>query len=133
MILLAEDNDELRQLLSSALEVDGHRVVQVGNGAELIDEIRKTSAYGGDGHIDMVISDVRMPKMSGLTALKLLRDADLQVPILLITAFGDLWTRAEAAEYGALLLPKPVQLSVLRSVVREQLAATKEASPTTAG
>ncbi len=120
VIVLAEDNAELRQLLSSALENDGHRVVQVANGAGLIDEVRRTSSASAD-RIDMVISDVRMPQMNGLTALKLLRDADREIPILLLTAFGDLWTRSEAAEYGALLLPKPVQLSLLRSVVREQL------------
>jgi DNA-binding response OmpR family regulator len=128
-ILLAEDSDELRALLAAALEADGYVVAQAANGSELIDQVRRSALCGGSDRVDMVISDVRMPRMSGLTALKLIRDADLSIPILLLTAFGDLWTRAEAAEYGALLLPKPVQLSVLRAVVREQLAGA--AAPAT--
>lgn len=122
VIVLAEDSEELRQLLASALERSGHRVIQVGTGPALVDEIRRVVVHKeAPGHIDLVISDVRMPGMTGLTALKLLRDADLDVPMILMTAFGDLWTRAEAAEYGAAILQKPVPIAVLRDLVQEQL------------
>jgi FixJ family two-component response regulator len=64
---------------------------------------------------------VRMPELSGIEALRVLRDAELGVPIILITAFSDLWTRTEAARYGARLIDKPLELRVLRHAVQEEL------------
>jgi len=119
-IVLAEDDSSLRELLASALERDGYEVVQATTGNELTDQIRRIAA-GGE-RIDLVISDVRMPKMSGLAVLKLLRDAEFNMPVILITAFSDVWTRREAGEFGAVLLDKPVQLRTLRDEVKKALS-----------
>lgn len=103
--------------------MDGHRVVQVATGSALLDAVRQVTVDGAlGGQLDLLISDVRMPELSGIDALKLLRDAEFRTPIVLITAFSDLWTRAEAARYGARLIDKPLELRVLRQVVREALA-----------
>jgi DNA-binding response OmpR family regulator len=118
-IVLAEDDGALRELLASALQYEGYAVVQATTGNELVDQIRRLVAVGEQ--IDLVVSDVRMPKMSGLTVLKLLRDAELTMPVILITAFGDVWTRREAGDYGAVLLDKPVLLRTLRSEVEKAL------------
>jgi len=123
LIVLAEDDPALRALIASALELDGHHVIQVPTGSALITVVREILIYGREGGaLDLLISDVRMPELSGLDALKLLRDADLKIPIILITAFSDLWTRTEAAQYGASLLDKPLELRVLRKVVRNALS-----------
>jgi DNA-binding response OmpR family regulator len=123
LILLAEDDPALRELIASALEMDGHRVVQVATGGGLITAVRDIVLRGhSDGALDLLISDVRMPEMSGLDALKVLRSSDLQIPIILITAFSDRWTRTEAARHGAKLLDKPLELRVLRNLVRESLS-----------
>jgi FixJ family two-component response regulator len=53
----------------------------------------------------------------------MLRDAEQKIPVILITAFIDLWTRTEAARYGAKLLDKPLELRVLRRLVRESLTS----------
>lgn len=119
-IVLAEDDRSLRELLASALEHEGYEVVQATTGNELIDQIRRIAA-GGE-RVDLVVSDVRMPKMSGLAVLKLLRDAEFNMPVILITAFSDVWTRREAGEFGAVLLDKPVQLRTLRDEVKKALS-----------
>jgi DNA-binding response OmpR family regulator len=118
-IVLAEDDASLRELLASALEYEGYDVVQATTGNELIDHIR--GATGSGDNVDLVVSDVRMPTLSGLAVLKLLRDAELDVPVILITAFSDVWTRREAGEHGAILLDKPVSLRTLRSEVAKAL------------
>jgi DNA-binding NtrC family response regulator len=118
-IVLAEDDSALRDLLASALEHDGYEVVQAATGNELVDRVRHLVVNGETIHL--IVSDVRMPKMSGLTVLKLLRDAELTMPVILITAFGDLWTRREAAQYGAVLLDKPVLLRTFRIEVEKAL------------
>jgi two-component system response regulator AtoC len=121
-ILLAEDDASLRDLFAQALEADGHRVIRVGTGDALIDEVKRVLQYGADGGvIDLLVSDVRMPKLSGLLALKLLRDAEIRIPVILITAFGDAEMRAQATECGATLLEKPIDLGVFRAAVRRAL------------
>jgi CheY-like chemotaxis protein len=117
VIALAEDDPPLRELIAAALELDGHRVLQLGTGSALIMAVNKILIQGGE--LDLLISDVRMPGLTGLDALKLLRDSQLRIPIILITAFSDLWTRTEATRYGARLLDKPLELGVLRKVVRD--------------
>ena len=124
VIILAEDDPALRDLIARALELDGHRVIRVATGSALMAAVRSIVLHGAEGGaLDLLISDVRMPELSGIDALKLLRDAELNIPIILITAFSDLSTRAEAARYGAQLLDKPLELRVLRSVVRQSLLA----------
>jgi DNA-binding response OmpR family regulator len=124
-ILLAEDDLTLRDLLATALQSDGHRVLQVGTGNELIDEVKRVLQYGAEGGvIDLLVSDVRMPKLSGLVALKMLRDAEVQVPVILISAFCDDELRVQAAEWGATLIEKPIGLQVFRAAVRKAVGST---------
>ncbi len=116
-VLLAEDDDEMRALLASALRKDGYEVTTCGNGINLLDHItaglygRRSESY------DLVISDIRMP---GLTALEVLEDLSghsTAPPLILITAFGDERTHARAARLGALaVLDKPFQINRLLEV-----------------
>ena len=124
VIVLAEDDSALRELIASVLEMDGHRVIQVATGSALLSTVHDILRQGAQpAALSLLISDVRMPELSGLDAIKLLRDSDLRIPIILITAFSDLWTRSEAARYGAQLIDKPLELRVLRQIVHDTLAA----------
>jgi DNA-binding response OmpR family regulator len=121
-ILLAEDDAALRELLAMALEAEGHRVIRADTGNAVIDEVKRVLHYGAEGGVlDLLVSDVRMPKLSGLVALKLLQDAEVRVPVILITAFSDIELRAQAAECGATLIEKPIDLGVFRAAVRRAL------------
>jgi CheY-like chemotaxis protein len=119
LIVLADDSAELRALLAGALERVGYRVVQVGTGAALIDEVHRLVAEGE--HVRLIITDVRMPGLSGVDAATAIRAAGLEAPLIFMTAFGDAWTRARAEQLGAVLLDKPLGLSVLRSAVQRAI------------
>ena len=66
---------------------------------------------------DLLITDVRMPGLSGLDALRKLRAYRYQGPVVVITAFPDIDVVAEAARLDAALLPKPFSLAALSSLV----------------
>lgn len=118
-LLLAEDDFELRTLIRTALEHDGHSVVEAKNGADLLEEVttRLLADPPRDG-LKLIVSDVWMPGWTGLEILQGLRSAGSQVPWLLISGFADESTRAESARLGAMLLEKPFELDALRAAVR---------------
>ena len=119
LIALAEDNPELRALLASALEKVGYRVVQAATGERLVAEVRRLVDEGEP--LRLIITDVRMPTLGGLEAARLLREAGHTTPMIFMTAYGDAWTRTQAATLGAVLLDKPLSLNVLREAVMQAI------------
>lgn len=119
-VLLAEDDDEMRSLLEGALLKKGHEVVSICSGLRLIAEVESSGRQGDP--VDLVITDVRMPEVSGLEALEWLRELGYHAPTLVITAFGDPSTHAAAQRLGAkAVLDKPFDLDVLLQLVAEVL------------
>lgn len=124
LVVIADDDPAMRDLIAFALGLDGYRIVAVGTGRALVEQVRRILHDGEhDGALDLIIADVRMPEMDGVKALQHLRDAKVRVPFILVTAFSDLWTRTTATRYGAELLDKPVELRTLRAVVKQRLNA----------
>jgi two-component system cell cycle sensor histidine kinase/response regulator CckA len=122
LIVLAEDNGELRALLAAALELVGYRVLQAETGERLV-AIVEALLQGGDAPpLRLIVTDVRMPALGGLEAARALRAAGATTPLIFMTAFGDAWTRARAAELGAVLLDKPLSIGTLRQAVEDALA-----------
>ena len=120
LIVLAEDNPQLRALLASALEKVGYRVVQAATGEGLVAEVRRLFDEGEP--LRLIITDVRMPTLGGLDAARLVREAGHTTPLIFMTAYGDAWTRTQAATLGAVLLDKPLSLNVLRQAVVHAIA-----------
>ena len=118
-VLVAEDDPSLRRLIVTVLEQSGYDVVAAGDGVELLEQIEKlVSAPHAPSDSFVIVTDVNMPKLTGLDVLAVLRCAFVRTPVVLITAFGDAETRAEARELGAAtVLDKPFDLDALRSVV----------------
>ena len=115
-LILAEDDGEMRRLLAWALEKDGYEVVQVLDGRMLLERVAISRRIGDP--VDLVIADVRMPGLTGLEALRRLRNAGCDAPVIFITAFGDTWTHLEAELLGAYeVLDKPFELEELRDAV----------------
>jgi DNA-binding response OmpR family regulator len=117
-IAVADDEADTRQLLAAALRQDGHTVTLCENGRELFAQIDAAATVGGVALPDLIISDVRMPEMTGLEMLEAMRAARIDVPVILITAFGDDGVHAEAFDLGAVVMDKPVRVEALRAAVR---------------
>lgn len=78
-ILIAEDDQELRQLFSHVLVKNGYAVKGVSNGAEALDALDKE-------YYDLIISDIMMPVLDGYTLVRRLRESGSNTPVLMITA-----------------------------------------------
>jgi DNA-binding response OmpR family regulator len=115
---LAEDDPDMRGLIADALRKDGHAVLEFENGAALQRAMQETS----ERQLDLVVSDVRMPLVSGLAVLRSAREAGSRVPFILMTAFGDAALRREAVALRAVLLNKPFKLDEIRTTADALLA-----------
>jgi DNA-binding response OmpR family regulator len=117
-ILLAEDDREMRRLLATSLREEGFDVIAASDGNRLLEQIGSHILSPGRDPVDLVISDVRMPGRSGLEVLAGLRGADWATPFIIITAFGDEETHAEARRLGAVaVFDKPFDLDDFKTAV----------------
>lgn len=118
-VLLAEDDSEMRRLMVVILRRNNCEVIEAKSGSQLWELIvRGALGTETEPQVDLIISDVRMPGMSGLEVLSSLRSQHAVTPMILITAFGDTDTHAEAHRLGALaVFNKPFDLDDLRMIV----------------
>lgn len=113
-ILLADDDKATREVIARALEADGHQVTQAFDGQDALD--RLTAAPGG---IDLLISDVEMPGLDGVSLAERALAADTRLKILLISGFAGGLERAERIIGKAVKsVSKPFTLDKLRAEVR---------------
>jgi len=106
-ILIVEDDAALREAIRDTLEISGHAVVAVAGGPEAL----RTLAAGP---VCLVVSDVRMQPMDGITLLKEIRAAHPQLPVVLMTAYADVDRAVEAMRAGACdFLLKPFEPKAL--------------------
>jgi DNA-binding response OmpR family regulator len=128
-VLLAEDDDDLRSLVATILRKDGHVVIEARDGSDLMADL--ACAYlGGSECTDepLVVTDLRLPVADSLSVIRAIRSQGRRPSFILITAFGDDATHAEAEGLGALaVLDKPFDLDRLRNAVR-QFARSRGAS-----
>ncbi len=120
LLLLVEDDSEMRRLLASAFRRDGYEVVEACDGVEGFGVIEPWVFWGArqDGP-DLIISDVRMRGWTGIDLLRIARARKLPAPVILITAFGAPETHAEAKRLGAAaIFDKPFDLDALRATVQ---------------
>ena len=86
------------------------------------DGIEALASIEAHPHLDMVVSDINMPGMSGLEMLPKVRAERPDVPVIMITAYGDAETRRKAIERGAVgLLTKPIDFALLRHEIDNRL------------
>lgn len=116
-VLVADDDPDMRRLLALALRRAGFDVVLVRDVMEVVERLVLDGARPRRD-VRAIVADLRMPGLSGLDLLALLRCASVPVPVILVSAFHDDATRAEARALGAAaVLDKPVDLDVLASLV----------------
>jgi CheY-like chemotaxis protein len=122
-VLLAEDDDDLRHLLAQTLRGEGFRVIECPDGLALAEAL-VSRLETGERPFDLVVSDVRMPGVTGLSVLEELSEWEelRNLPMVLITAFGGPSLHALARRFGAVsLLEKPFDMPALLRVVRGAL------------
>ncbi len=107
-ILIIEDEQILARNIRDALQYAGHEAQAVGTGEEGLEHLRTSS-------VDLVILDLRLPKMDGMDVLRTLRSQQNDVPIIIMTAHGTIDTAVEAMKCGANdFLTKPLDLKALQ-------------------
>ena len=80
-ILVVEDDNELRQLFCRVLEKNGYEALEASDGQQALDTLDQS-------YIDLIISDIMMPVMDGYELVRSLREAEIHIPVLMITAKG---------------------------------------------
>lgn len=118
----------MRQLLAFTLQRDGFDVTAARDGAELLDWIGDLRLDPGRRPtVDLIITDIRMPALSGLDVLAELRWDSCAIPVIVITAFGDEETHGKARRLGAVaVFDKPFELHDIRAAA---LSYTRPTEP----
>lgn len=127
-ILLAEDDKEMRTLLAQSLRTAGYRVSECPDGWNLLDRLSTFILPDSRKHekVDLVISDIRMPGLTGLEILEGVQQTNGFPPMVLITAFGDEDTHAQADKFGAAaMFDKPFEIDDLLAKVRKIVPLSK--------
>jgi DNA-binding NtrC family response regulator len=120
-ILIVDDDPGQRSLLNTFLRTQGFETVTADSGQHALETLRT-------GKFDMMISDVRMPGLSGLETLRLARKEHANLPVLLVTAFTDVRDAVAAMRDGAVnYLAKPIDLDELMACVRQAIGISESA------
>jgi two-component system, NtrC family, response regulator AtoC len=111
-ILVADDEPNLRRVLAAILTRDGYDVVEAADGAEAIDRL--------DDSIDVVITDLKMPRLGGMEILAHVAADHPRTPVIMITAFGTVDSAVTAVKAGAFdYIEKPFEQEQIRSIVEK--------------
>lgn len=115
IILIVEDYEDSRHMMKFILESYGYLVLEAGDGAEACTAVKKL-------HPDLVLMDMSMPGMDGLTATKIIRKEGMtDLPIIAVTAHGKIFYN-KAIEAGCNdLINKPIDFSSFEGVLNKYL------------
>ena len=114
-VLIVDDEPNLRKILSAQLSRDGYDVLTAEDGEQGLQILH-------DHHIDLVVTDLKMPKVDGMSLLRQALAEDPDLPIVMITAHGTVDTAVEALKIGAFdYLTKPFDKDEVRQIVAKAL------------
>jgi len=115
VILVADDEEDVRALLTEVLDEEDYTVVTVDNGQKVVDFVAKSSP-------DCVLLDVRMPVMDGMEAFLKIREISPDLPVIFITAYGSSDLAIKAMKKGAYdYLTKPFDIEEVKIKVRKAI------------
>ncbi|PLX80929.1 MAG: DNA-binding response regulator [Desulfuromonas sp.] len=114
-ILIVDDEEGMRRLLSRILVKEGYETAAVGSGEEAMQQV-------AHDEFDLVITDMKMPGMDGLQLLAELKGFDPQLPIIVMTAYGTVESAVQALRSGAYdFITKPFETDAIRMTVSKAL------------
>lgn len=115
-VLVVDDDETMREVLTVRLEDWGYRVQTVG-------DVKSARAAIDRSHPDVVLADIVLPGMSGLDLLRLLKEDDIDRPVILMTGHGSVDLAVEAMKDGAEdFLTKPIETEKLHAVLKAVIA-----------
>ena len=110
-ILVAEDNESNFLLVFTVLKKD-YSIIRAHNGVEAIDKFKSECP-------DIILMDIKMPEMDGLTATRKIREYDTRIPIIALSAFAFETDKQEAISAGCNdYITKPVDFNLLRATLK---------------
>lgn len=116
-ILVVDDDQSMRLALSESLESCGYNIAAAENGSEALSLFR-------NGKFELVVTDMKMPGMTGIELLRSVKELAPEIPVILITAYGTVGTAVEAMKEGAAeFIMKPFSLDDLEAVVKHVLSS----------
>ncbi len=114
-ILVADDEKNIREGIATYLEDEGYFVFTASDGEEALETIENEN-------IDVIISDLRMPQISGEKLLKIVKEKNLEIPFIILTAHGTVDSAVDAMREGAYdFLTKPLDLERLLLIIKRSL------------
>ena len=121
LVLVVDDNGYVRACVKATLESEGFRTLEAEDGELGLELVRK---FGSD--IDLVVSDIKMPKLDGIQLANLVRAEFPKIPIILVSGYVD---AALENQPGVEFIAKPFLPSTLLNIVWKMVAKARTATP----
>lgn len=116
-ILIIDDETSIRQSLAGALNDEGYRTLLAPNATQGIEMARKNNP-------DVILLDIWMPEIDGLTALDEMKKNGLETPVIIMSGHGNIETAVKATKLGAFdFVEKPIELDRILVLIRNALSA----------
>ncbi len=110
-VLVVDDDEQLRLALSSTLKHLSHECILAQNANEALSLLKKEQ-------FDLILSDLKMPKVSGIELLKRIKEKNISIPFVIMTAFGTIETAVEAIKLGAFdFIVKPFNKDTIEKII----------------
>ncbi len=118
-ILVVDDEDNFRSTLKDFLAAHNHHILEAGNGIQGLEVIEKEE-------VDLVISDMRLPKMDGITFTHKVKERRQDIPVIVMTAYASIESAVEAMKAGASdFITKPFKFAHILFII-ERVMETKQ-------
>lgn len=118
-VLLVDDDKNFRKVTAYAFQEAGFDVVTAGNGKEALEEL-------ASAHPDVILCDLNMPVMDGMTFLQELKQRNNEIPVVVITAYGSIEGAVEAMRAGAFdFVTKPINRQAVRLAIEKAIGYRK--------
>lgn len=112
-ILVVDDEESARIALAKLLTREGYEVASAGNGYEALNYLRGKE-------VELIITDINMPEMNGLTFLRELSRSHPESNVIMVTAYGEVESYFEAMNLGAFeYINKPVKIDELKKIIQK--------------
>ena len=115
LIMVVDDDQQIREMLRAALTGAGHDVVEAADGLKALEMLEENLP-------DLILVDMKMPGMDGLSVIEEVRNRDPQLPVIMLTGHGTTQTAVQAMKFGACdFIQKPFDIQRLRDAVSTSL------------